>query len=220
MLEREEGTRSAWASWTETGTDRSDCTPAEQGSFRWTIATGAMRWSPGIYSMLEYDPAIAASFDLILQRVHFEDIASFGQALDRALRQGAEIETTQRLVMPDGTVRHLRMVAQACGREAGAPRHYVGALIDDTRAATVGGLAEARAELASLSRALARARLAAALGHEAHTPLTAMAAHGEAALRWLDRDEPDLEEARRALSGLLGDAHRAGAMLARMLQRL
>jgi hypothetical protein len=40
-----------------------------------------------------------------------------------------------------------------------------------------------------------------------------MAANSEAFLRWLERDAPDLDEARSAVSGLVDDCRRVGAMI-------
>src|SRR5690606_3101082 len=41
-----------------------------------------------------------------------------------------------------------------------------------------------------------------------------MVTNADAALRWLDRPQPDLEEARQALRRIAGDGHRAGNVIA------
>jgi signal transduction histidine kinase len=49
-------------------------------------------------------------------------------------------------------------------------------------------------------------------------PLAAIVTNGEASLRWLDRDVPDVEEARRAIKDIIGDADRAGNVIRRIRQ--
>jgi signal transduction histidine kinase len=51
--------------------------------------------------------------------------------------------------------------------------------------------------------------MVASIGHEVRQPLGGIAANGAAALRFLDRLPPDLDEARFCLSGIVRDSHRA-----------
>ena len=52
--------------------------------------------------------------------------------------------------------------------------------------------------------------MAASISHEVRQPLTAIAANGSAALRFLARSPPDLQEVRSALDTIVSDSHRAG----------
>jgi signal transduction histidine kinase len=47
------------------------------------------------------------------------------------------------------------------------------------------------------------------IAHELRQPLASITANGSAALRWLARTPPDLDEVRAALKRLVGDGHRA-----------
>jgi len=71
-------------------------------------------------------------------------------------------------------------------------------------------LAEARRELAQVARRTMLSAMSASIAHEIRQPLAAVIASGEAALRWLDRDEPDIAEARDALQQIVEDARRTG----------
>jgi PAS domain S-box-containing protein len=71
-------------------------------------------------------------------------------------------------------------------------------------------LAEARSELAQVARRNMLSAMSASIAHEIRQPLAAVIASGEAALRWLDRDEPDIGEARDALQQIVDDARRTG----------
>ena len=50
--------------------------------------------------------------------------------------------------------------------------------------------------------------IAAAISHEVKQPLTAMLANGNSALELLERSPPDVQEARDALTDIIGDGHR------------
>jgi signal transduction histidine kinase len=55
--------------------------------------------------------------------------------------------------------------------------------------------------------------IAATIAHEVKQPLSAMITNADAALRWLDRSAPDLDEAKTALKEIAADGHRAGAVI-------
>jgi C4-dicarboxylate-specific signal transduction histidine kinase len=60
----------------------------------------------------------------------------------------------------------------------------------------------------SRSVSIAVGTLTASIDHEVNQPLAAIAANSSACLRWLTRDEPDLDEARSAAERMIKDAHR------------
>src|SRR6478735_3911356 len=69
-------------------------------------------------------------------------------------------------------------------------------LSEQTRAEEA--LRQARADLAHVNRLTTMGELTAALAHEVVQPIAAAVTHADACLRWLDRDPPNLEEARGA----------------------
>jgi PAS domain S-box-containing protein len=74
-------------------------------------------------------------------------------------------------------------------------------------------LRSAQAELLRAARLTTMGELLASIAHEIHQPLAAVATSASAGLRWLNRDQPDLEAARDALSRIVRDAHRAGDVI-------
>jgi PAS domain S-box-containing protein len=74
-------------------------------------------------------------------------------------------------------------------------------------------LQQAQGELARMARLTTMGELVASIAHEINQPLTAVLANGNACLRWLNRDEPDLDEARNALSRIVSDGTRAGEVI-------
>jgi signal transduction histidine kinase len=72
---------------------------------------------------------------------------------------------------------------------------------------------KAQAELARVGRLTTMGELVASIAHEVNQPLAAILANGDAGLRWLNRDEPNLDEVRDAVSRVTQDARRAGKMI-------
>jgi signal transduction histidine kinase len=70
-----------------------------------------------------------------------------------------------------------------------------------------------QAERARVARLVTAGELSAAIAHEVKQPLAAMVSHGNAALRWLGRSTPDLDEARAALQKIVDSGHRASRIV-------
>ena len=67
----------------------------------------------------------------------------------------------------------------------------------------------AQTELARVNRLTTMGEMAASIAHESNQPLTAIIVNGEACLRLLARQRPDLDEVRAALRSIVDDASRA-----------
>ena len=70
-------------------------------------------------------------------------------------------------------------------------------------------LADARSELTQLNRLATAGELSAAIAHEVRQPLTAIAAMASAALRWLSRENPEIDKAKDALDQVVVASQRA-----------
>jgi PAS domain S-box-containing protein len=77
-------------------------------------------------------------------------------------------------------------------------------------------LQQIRAEFAHAARVATLGELAASIAHEVNQPLAAISINGEASLRWLDREPPDVDEVRTAAAGIVADARRAADIIARI----
>ena len=73
--------------------------------------------------------------------------------------------------------------------------------------------AQLRSELAQLDRMATAGELTASIAHEIRQPLAAIVAFGTAGLRWLEREKPDLAEARKALHSIVNEGHRADEVI-------
>ncbi len=186
------------------------------GSFGWNVSSGELFWSEENFRIFGYDRATKPTVQLVLQRVHPDDIALVQQLIERASHDGKDWDLEHRLLMPDGSVKHLHVMARASRDESGN-LEFMGAVMD----VTAGKLAEeelhqARADLAHVTRVTTLGELTASIAHEVNQPIAAVITNAEAGLRWLAARPPDLEEARRALRRIINGGNRAGEVIDRI----
>lgn len=101
------------------------------GSFGWDISTGEVIWSDETFRIFEYEPTERPSIQLILQRVHPDDVALVRDVIDRAANEQYGLDFEHRLLMPDGSIKHLHVVARRTEGESRS-QHFVGAVMDVT----------------------------------------------------------------------------------------
>ena len=104
------------------------------GSFGWKCATGEIVWSEEMYRIFRVDRTTAPTIELVLSRTHPEDRVPIQQLMDRATREIADLHFEHRLLMPDGVVKHLHVVAHAVHDDPSGGTEYVGAVTDITAA--------------------------------------------------------------------------------------
>jgi PAS domain S-box-containing protein len=186
------------------------------GTFGWRVATGENTWSAETFRIFGYDEASSATVDMVLARTHPEDRVAVRKAIDRASTDQNDYDHAYRLMMPDGSVKHVRAVARAT-RDASGGIEFVGAVTDVTATKRAEEkLHKAQAELAHVTRVTALGELTASIAHEVNQPLAAVVANAEACLRWLDRETPDLAAARRSAEWVINDATRASEVIRRV----
>src|SRR6185437_6651735 len=77
-------------------------------------------------------------------------------------------------------------------------------------------LREMQAELAQVTRVMTMGELAASIAHEVNQPLAGIVINGNACLRWLAGESPNLEEAREAAQRIIRDGTRASEIISRV----
>jgi len=101
------------------------------GSFGCTPSTGEMFWSEETFRIYGYDQSTKPTVEHVLQRVHPEDKPLVQEHMDRASREGKACDIECRLLLPDDSVKHVRIVAHASKNESGIIR-FIGAVMDVT----------------------------------------------------------------------------------------
>src|SRR4029077_15931223 len=84
------------------------------------------------FRIFNYDPAIKPTLGMVVQRVHPEDQSLVQQLIDRASRTGLDWDLDHRLLMPDGSVKSLHVVAHAVENDSRGEVSFVGAVMDVT----------------------------------------------------------------------------------------
>jgi C4-dicarboxylate-specific signal transduction histidine kinase len=145
--------------------------------------------------------------------VHADDRPAFQDALDRAVRERRRFQHEYRMMLADGSVKHLYSAGRPDVTESGE-LEYVGVVMDVTeRRRAEEALRDAQAELTRAARLTTMGELAASLSHELRQPLAAIVMSGSATLRWLNREPPDLEEARDAAIRIVREGQRADEVI-------
>jgi len=186
------------------------------GSFGWNISTGKLFWSDESHRIFGFDSTVVPSIGLMLSRVHPDDFSVVQRVIDRAASDRQAFELEHRLKLPDGTVKHVRVVARALQGDV-ASIEFVGAVMDVT-AIRVGEreLHATRTELAHVMRVTTLSELTASIAHEVNQSLGAIVANAEACLNWLGGNVPDLNEVRAAINSISKDGHRASEVIRRV----
>ncbi len=103
------------------------------GSFGWRVSTGDILWSEESFRIFQYERTTKPTAELILQRFHPEDAAFVKQTIERAAQDGKDFDFEHRLLMPDGSVKYVHVVAHALNDVSGSVE-FVGAVMDVTAA--------------------------------------------------------------------------------------
>jgi PAS domain S-box-containing protein len=103
------------------------------GTFSWDFATGVFTWSDELYRIYEFELGTPITFDLIATRYHPEDQSTIAGVAERA-RSGAvaSFDYGHRLLMPNGSIKHIHVVAHRSRNEDGMIE-YFGAVQDVTQ---------------------------------------------------------------------------------------
>jgi PAS domain S-box-containing protein len=189
---------------------------SQTGSFWWKVSSGELIWSNEAFRIMGYQQTMRPSMELVFKRVHPEDIWIVEHIFSRAAREGTNKDFEHRLLMPDGSIKHVHVVLEAVSVDP-ANREFMGTVMDITARKNAEEAAnKAQTELAHVARVITLGELTASIAHEVNQPLAGMVTNANATLRWLARDSPDLAEAGEAVRRIIRDGNRASGVIARM----
>ena len=186
------------------------------GSFGRRVGSGEIIWSEETFRIFGFDKAPSVQLAAVMQRIHPDDRARVQRTIDRASIDEKDFELGYRLLMPDGSVKHVHATAHTVA-DASSGIEFVGAVTDVTaRKQAEVELHEAQTNLAHVTRVTALGEMAASIAHEVNQPLAAVVTNAAACLRWLDREPANLKEARGTLRSIINDGNRAGEVIQRV----
>ena len=189
---------------------------ARIGNFSWVVTTDEIKWSEQLYRIFEFKLGVPITFDLIGSRVHPEDLPTMYEMIGRAQRAVSHFEYEHRLRMPDGSIKHLHLIAQA-NRDHQGRLEYIGAVQDVTqRRISEEALSKARSELAHLARVTTLSTLTASIAHEINQPLSGILTNASTCLRMLNGDPPNVDGARETARRTIRDCNRVSDVTTRL----
>jgi K+-sensing histidine kinase KdpD len=194
------------------------------GSFGWDVSSGKIYWSHETYRIFEYDPPAEPTLELILHRTHPADRSMVRKLIDRVSNEREDFDFEHRLLMPDESVKYLRVVGHPSTKEKSGRVEFVGAVTDITEQKLAEkalkekevSLRETQTELAHVGRVTTMGELAASIAHEVNQPLVGVVTNASAGLRYLGWDTPNLVEAKEAIQAIIRDGNRAADVISRM----
>jgi len=103
------------------------------GSFGWNPTTGELIWSQETFRIFQCDPATKPTIPFVFERIHPEDRDTVRTAIEQATRGGRDFDHQHRLLLPDGSVKHVHGQARATTDGRGR-LEFVGVIADVTAA--------------------------------------------------------------------------------------
>jgi PAS domain S-box-containing protein len=169
------------------------------------------------FTGLPQDDILGGNWQSVL---HPDDRERFVIAWRAALKNGQSMESEVRMRRTDGQYCWFLICNVPLRDDAGKVLKWYGSGIEiqDRKRAEEERerLHQLEADLAHINRVSMMGELAASLAHEIKQPIGAAVTNAEACLRLLDRDQPDLPEAREAVTEMVSDARRAAAIIDRV----
>lgn len=189
---------------------------ARMGNFWWRVMTNEIVWSEPTYRIFEFEPGTTITLELIAGRVHPDDMPMIHDMVERAQWGLSDFEYEHRIVMPDGSVKYLHLIAHRTPDERGGPE-YLGAMQDVTqRRLSEAALSKARSELAHVARVMSLGALTASIAHEVNQPLSGIITNASTCMRMLDAEPPNVDGARETVKRTIRDGRRAADVITRL----
>jgi transcriptional regulator with PAS, ATPase and Fis domain len=101
------------------------------GSFGWKVSTGELVLSEETYRIFGYDCAQEPTVQLMIERIHPEDIRFVQKTMAEASQHERDLDFEHRLSMPDGSIKRVHVLGHAVNYGPGE-LSFIGAVMDIT----------------------------------------------------------------------------------------
>jgi PAS domain S-box-containing protein len=198
---------------------------AHVGHWTFDERSRAMQWSDEVYRIFGQDPAVfEPSFERYWQQVHPDEKLALKQLFNDAMVDRCDLDNLHRIVRPDGTERHVRLLCQSEPGEHGPTYHGTIQDVTELRQAQLAleqlnsGLEQRvkkrTQELRALNRELESFTYS--VSHDLRTPLRSI--HGFATLLEEGEAERLSPEGRDFLHRIQTSSRRMGVLITDLLQ--
>jgi PAS domain S-box-containing protein len=149
--------------------------------------------------------------------LHPEDVGHIMESWRTTVKTGEPFEVGCRLRRADGRFRWSISRGQPLRDGGGAIIRWYGTCTDmDKWKRAEGALRETQGELAHLNRVMTVGELTSSIAHEINQPLAAIVMNGNACLRWLALDPPNVARASSSAELIIHDGERASQVISRI----
>jgi PAS domain S-box-containing protein len=189
------------------------------GSWAWNLRTGELYWSQEVHRIYGLDPKTKPTWHWFFDQVHPEDRArvELQARMEATEKDWAVSEIEFRAVLSDGTVKHVQAISYRVADDSGETAEVVGTIVDVTERKHAETererLRQLEAALAHTNRVSMMGEFAASLAHDIRQPITAAVTDARTSLRWLQRNPPEIEEARETVSRVVNGVNRAAEII-------
>ena len=105
---------------------------SHSGAFGWDLSSGELIWSDETFRIFDCEPATKPTMDLVIARTHPDDRTLLRQIIDRASTERTSFTAELRLIMPDGGLKYVQLVAHYEASESPENLFFTGAISDVT----------------------------------------------------------------------------------------
>jgi formate hydrogenlyase transcriptional activator len=105
---------------------------SQTGSFGWSVLSGEIFWSDETFRIFECDPVTKPTVELVIERTHPADRVFVRQTIERASSERSGLDFEHRLMMSDGSVKYVRVIAHPSTSDEPGGLLFVGAVTDIT----------------------------------------------------------------------------------------
>ena len=138
----------------------------------------------------------------------------------KAVSQKTDYSIEFRIILPDGTLKHIQGLGHPVFKQTGELVEIVGTQFDITERKRAEEqrerLRQLHADLAHINRVTTMGELTASLAHEIKQPISAALTNARTCIRWLQRDQPDTAEAADAALRIATNITRASDIINRI----
>jgi signal transduction histidine kinase len=195
------------------------------GSWAWNLRTGRLFWSAEQWRMFGLDPKTEEmTFDLFTEFIYPADRSFFLETVEEAIRKAAGFNLEFRISSANQRIKYIQVAGHPVVARSGDLEEYIGAAMDLTEQkhseeelrGKEADLRKSQAELAHVTRVTTMGELAASIAHEVSQPLAGIVTNGNACIRWLAAEPPNLGEAKQSANRIIRDGKRAADVIGRI----